>query len=123
MKGFRKNYIVLVLFVLLGFAACKKNKTVKVPEGIVVPDTMAQVLADVHILQASLQMGFGRNPQDSSSKGSFELVWKKHHLSEDEYNKSLKYYIDNPKLLDSVYDKVLNNLSQQKAELMGNKNK
>jgi hypothetical protein len=118
MKGLFK---LLLLFTLLYLTACNKNKKVKVPEGIIIPDSMIQVLTDVHIAEASAQMGLIQAGKDSLSKEAFDGLYKKHHITEADYHTSLNYYLAHPSLLDSVYDKVLNNLSQQKAEMMGKK--
>ena len=118
MKGLLK---LLLLFTLLYLTACNKSKKVKVPEGIIIPDSMIQVLTDVHIAEASAQMGLIQAGKDSLSKEAFDGLYKKHHITEADYHTSLNYYLAHPSLLDSVYDKVLNNLSQQKAEMMGKK--
>jgi hypothetical protein len=123
MLSFKKSSKILPLLAFLCLIVCCKSKTVKVPEGVVVPDTMVQVLADVHIYQASTQMGFNQTSKDSSTNQGFVTMLKKHHMTEADYHTSLSYYLDHPSLLDSIYDKVLNNLSQQKAELMGKKNR
>jgi len=80
---------------------------------------MVDVLTDVHLVKAAQQMGMSLNPADTSSKVMpFEYIWKKHHITEAEYQKSLDYYTHNPAILDSIYENVLNNLSKQKAELL-----
>ena len=121
MKSFKKYFNLLLLFTLLYLTACNKSKKIKVPEGIIVPDSMVQVLTDVHIAEASAQMGLIPPGKDSLSKEAFDALYKKHHITEMDYHTSLNYYLAHPSILDSVYDKVLNNLSQQKAEMMGKK--
>ncbi len=93
----------------------------KVPKDILSPDTMVEVLTDVHLVQASQRMGIAIDTTDTASSASFSYVWKKHRITEDEYNKCLDFYSHNPSLLDSIYEKVLSNLSRQKAELQGRK--
>ena len=82
---------------------------------------MIDVITDIHLVKASQQLGMVMDTADTASFTSFGYVWKKHHISEDEYKKSLDFYSHNLPLLDSMYEKVLNNLSKQKAELLGSK--
>ncbi len=82
---------------------------------------MVDVLTDVHLVQASQRMSTVLDSADTGTSTSFMYVWKKHHTTEDEYKKCLDFYSHNPAILDSIYEKVLNNLSRQKAMLLGKK--
>src|SRR5579863_7648451 len=108
-------------FVLFALASCHSNNSPHVPSGIIQPDSMVQVLTDVHIFQATLQLGYLQNDSATEVAKTFNTLLKKHHLTEEQYNKSVKYYSYHPALLDDIYEKVLSNLSQQKAELQGKK--
>jgi len=115
-----KKIAFLALSVQL-LLSCNSSKSFRAPAGIVQPDSMVEVLTDVHIFQATLQLGYFKNDTAGASNKAFESILKKHHLSDEEYNKSLKFYSYNPEIFDDIYEKVLSNLSQQKAELMGKK--
>ncbi len=82
---------------------------------------MVEVITDVHLVQASQRMGMVIDTADTAAFTSFNYVWKKHRITENDYKKSLDFYTHNPSVLDSIYEKVLNNLSRQKALLMGKK--
>lgn len=79
---------------------------------------MVDVLADIHLVKAAQQMGMRIDTADTNRVNPFEYVWKKHHITKDEYEKSLDFYTHNPSVLDSIYENVLNTLSKQKAELL-----
>ena len=111
--------VSLPLFIFcLFFITCSNSKKIKVPQGILCQDTMAEVLTDVHLVKASQQMGVIIDTADTNKLAPFEYVWKKHHITKEEYEKSLDFYTHNPATLDSIYENVLNNLSKQKAELL-----
>jgi hypothetical protein len=80
---------------------------------------MTVLLADVHVLQSAAQLGYSQNIKDTSLQLAYQSLWKKHNLTENSYNKNMLFYCNHPKLLDSVYEKVIGNLNQRKAELMG----
>lgn len=117
--SFKHHLPVIALIVLI--LSCKGKSDTHVPKDIIPPDSMAVLLTDVHMLQASLQLGYTRNDSAISSTEAFNDLWKKHHMTAADYNRYVNYYSRNPTLLDTVYERVLNNLSQQKAELMGTK--
>lgn len=119
MKKYRNFLFFSFIISTIIFISCGGKNHIKLPEGIVVPDTMASVLADVHLLQASAQLGYTQNPDDSTVPLSYASLWKKHGLTQESYDKNLKFYCDHPSLLDSVYEKVIGKLNQEKAELMG----
>jgi hypothetical protein len=102
-------------------ASCGNGNKVKIPGGILSRDTMVEVITDVHLVQASQRLNIPIDTADTSTSNTFNYVWKKHHITEADYKKNLDFYSHNPSILDSIYEKVLNNLSQQKAELLGKK--
>lgn len=106
----------IILYLLL---SCKSKNQVSIPADILPPDSMTVLLADVHVLQSAAQLGYSQNIKDTSLQLAYQSLWKKHNLTENSYNKNMLFYCNHPKLLDSVYEKVIGNLNQRKAELMG----
>lgn len=113
-------FFPLFIFCLIALSCGNKNK-IKIPPDILGQDTMVEVITDVHLVQASQRMGLPIDSADTGAFTSFNYIWKKHRITENEYKKCLDFYTHNPSVLDSIYEKVLNNLSRQKAELMGKK--
>jgi hypothetical protein len=112
--------LLLPIFsICLMVASCSNKNKAITPVGVLGRDTMASVIADVHLVQASQRMGMVLDTTDTCAFTSTEYVWKKHHITEAEYEKSLDYYSHNTGILDSIYEKVLTNLNRQKAELSG----
>ena len=116
-----KLLLPIFIFLLLS-ASCNNGKKVQIPEGILSQDTMVEVITDIHLVQAAQRMSMVIDTADTGTFTTFNYVWKKHHLTEAEYKKNLDFYTHNPAILDSMYEKVLNNLSKQKAVLQGKLN-
>ena len=114
--------LFLSIFILCLFcASCGNSNKIKIPKYVLSQDTMIDVLADIHLVKASQQLGMIIDTADTGKFTSFEYVWKKHHITEDQYKKSLDFYTHNPSILDSIYENVLNTLSKQKAVLLAKK--
>jgi len=115
-----KLFLSLFIFCLLS-ASCGNGNKIKIPKDVISKDSMVEVITDVHLVQASQRLGVVIDSADTGQFTSFEYVWRKHHITENQYKKSLDFYTLNPSLLDSIYENVLNNLSKQKAELLAKK--
>lgn len=117
----KKSVIIntFLLLVLCSMFSCRDKNNIRIPSGIVQPDTMVSVLADVHLLQAAAQLGYSEHAGDTSIQLAWQRLYKKHNLNAGSYNSNMQFYCDHPALLDSVYEKVLSTLNQRKAELMG----
>ncbi|QHL86203.1 DUF4296 domain-containing protein [Nibribacter ruber] len=103
----------LLSLVLLGCAP-----EVKTPADLVSEDKMTSVLLDVHLAEARI----GRTIlQYDTSRMVFKHVQKeilkKHQLTDSSFRHSYDYYLDNPALLDRIYEKVLDSLSLMEAKL------
>lgn len=98
--------------------SCDNANKVKIPAGIMPRDSMASVLTDVHLVKAARQLGLVLDTADSNGTGTFNYVWKKHRITEQQYAKSLDFYTHHPALLDSVYEDALNNLNKERAQLL-----
>ncbi len=119
---FKNRFIKILPFVFAYLLlSCHSKSYVAIPAGILPPDTMMAVLSDVHIMQASALQGYSQNDKDTSIDQAYQSLWKKHHITESTYTQSMQFYCDHARLLDSIYEKVLTNLNQQKVELMGHK--
>ena len=108
-----KGILVFALSVIL--AACgEQEKYVVIPSDVLAKEKMAEVLTDIHIVEAEANL---KTLPDSASteKLSFQKIFEKNKITKDQYEKSLKFYIDHPELLGEVYDKVLNELSKMQG--------
>jgi hypothetical protein len=114
----RKLLFGALLYML---SSCHGSNSFHGPAGIIPPDSMVVVLTDVHIFQATLQLGYFPSDSAQVAAKAFENILKKHRLTDIQYSKCLEYYCYHPALFDDIYEKVLNNISQQKAELLGKK--
>lgn len=117
-KGHTVFSILTIVWVL---SSCHSKNYVAIPKNIIPPDSMVTVLSDAHIIQAAAQQGYTQNPKDSTIQLEYESMYKKHHITDSIYTQSMRFYCNNARLLDSVYEKVLTDLNQQKIKLMGSK--
>jgi hypothetical protein len=102
----------IILSLAICFAACSK-KEVEVPKDILSQEVMISVLSDMHYAEAMLQLkNLGQN--DSTKRiatGYYKLVLEKHHLRQDQFQKSFNFYLSQPETMTAMYDSIITRLS------------
>jgi len=80
---------------------------------------MAEVLADIHIAEASLLL---LNSEDDSIRQTYTnyyyAVFEKHKITKDAFVESMDYYFKNPEKLQTIYDNVTEILSTKRGVKM-----
>jgi hypothetical protein len=114
MKGLRFVLIWLVIGVLV-FPGCKKHK---VPNGFPDPETMAEIVAELHIVESTLNYGSNyafRNQHNQP--GYYRSILEKYGLTAEQFDTIRKWYVDNPEIYQYVYDQSIVILSKKEAEV------
>ncbi len=88
-----------------------------IPDGIMSPDSMVQLIADLHLVDAKIAEG-GLN--DSATKAIapsyYSFVLKKHKLDTAMFNKNFRFYLGHPAYFNEMYARALDELSKRQAE-------
>ena len=106
--------LVLLLSLLLFIAACDQKKA---PKGIIENKKMVAVLTDVHLVDAYISLiPYNDSVLKQQSSKYYKAIYKKYKISQRDFDKSVKYYSQQPKVLDSMYSQVSANLSKKEKE-------
>ena len=117
---------VLSILICSFLFACSGPEEVKIPDNVLPEEKMAEVMVDVHLLEASMNMSVNlANPAKIGVVGGNVAlntdIFKKNHITKKKYDDSFAFYTNNPKLLSEVYQLVLNDLSKMQAQVMNEK--
>jgi len=111
-------FFLIVLIYLLGSCDTGVLRTKK-PKNLISQGTMAEVLADIHIAEASIQI---ENSEDDTIRQTYinyyYAVFEKHNISKDAFVESMDYYFKNPEKLQVIYDNVNEILSTKRGVKM-----
>lgn len=100
---------VLLLFSILIFiSSCIHFGT---PKGVLKPNEMKAVLTDMHLTDAYVSTLSDTLKAKELAKKYYSGIFKKHHTSLKEFEKSLTYYATEPALLDSMYQQIYTELT------------
>ncbi len=104
-----KNFIYLV-FVFLFAASCKPG----IPNDIIQADKMALVLHDIHLADAYLQTIYVPDSAKKTASALYGGIYKKFEIDSALYQRSLDYYLINPRVMNGIYEKVTAELTKEK---------
>lgn len=117
-------------FFLIGLCvfiiSCADNKTEAIPNNVLPKEKMAEVLVDIHLLEATLNNTGSEASLNSIIRNADSTntnILKKHSVTKTQYQESFYFYSSNPKILAEVYNIALNQLSTLQAETLNNRKK
>jgi hypothetical protein len=89
-----------------------------VPDGLLSREEMADVMTEIHILEARIYKLYLKEDSAENLYRHYEnLLLDSLQVPKEKYDKSLEYYFSNPKNFQKVYDQVVDSLlSRQKRE-------
>ena len=127
----------LLFVVILFLFSCNtpEKETIPEPADLIPEDKIVQVLADVHLLEATLSI---RSPQPAMPRAPFDPhrdttvraivqeamnkepigfydIFKKHGVTRKQYEASMQWYAAKPEKLNELYDKVIVELTKRQA--------
>lgn len=110
----KKYYLVvrkLFLTVLVIVCSCTSKE---VPEDLIRREKMTKILMEVHLLESKINQ-LTITPSDSiqSVYDHYEkLLFDDLEITQEQYERSFRYYVDNPAELEKVYNAVVDSLMQ-----------
>ena len=109
--------IITLAFVLSVFLSCGSKDVTAPPlhEQQLIP-----VLVDVHILEAQQQQQqpFEKGRVISTIVG-YETIFRKHNITAEQFYDSFAWYRDRPKLMEELYQRVIEEVTRRESELSG----
>lgn len=112
-----KPYLI-ILFSFTLFFACSKQNTPKVseskPEWVIEETKMIDIILDLRLVDASQFIFSDKPPRDKAK--DWDFVMKKHQVVDTIFINSHDYYAGHPKVLEGMYEKVINQLSEMQSD-------
>lgn len=106
--------LLFTAYCLLFFSCGQREKSVIVPADVLPKTKMAQVITDIHMAEADIDL---RTAPDAPNRDTvnFQKIFVKQHINKSQYEKSLSFYVSHPELLNDVYQEVMNELSKMQG--------
>lgn len=105
-----RKFLVLTALVFVCFSCDVRPLTVLNKE------EMAAVLVDIHVAEAvtGKKLTFSKHAE---KRAYFESVFQKHHITFDDFQKSIDWYSRHPKIFAEVYSNVLTELQNKEIDV------
>lgn len=85
----------------------------RVPDNVIAPDRMADLLADLHTAESVVELNFGEYAADSTRKALKQAVLKRHEVTQQQLDTSFVWYGAHLDKYMDVYDDVAEILQQR----------
>ena len=109
-----KKLITLLLLVTT-LIACSKKKPA-IPEDLISMKELQEILSEIHLAQAASSNAVLSDSTLYNNKEYVNYILKQHNIEREKFLKSMKFYTENPELLEEVYDSVITQLSRMQGE-------
>ena len=98
--------------------ACS-NSDEKIPENILSETKFELLLKEIHLVEATFELhktkGMGKAKNELAN--SYQNIYSEYAISEEDFKTTLEYYSVNPEKLEKIYDKILKELTKERATL------
>lgn len=113
---------LFAVFISLLFFSCSEKPDRKIPEGLISEEKMVELLTDIQLIEGAVSKKI-LNKIDGKKESPlyYQKAFEKHNVTEDQFELSVRYYTENPEVLQAIYEDVLIELSKIKAELQKTK--
>lgn len=98
---------------MVGIACWMSACSVDIPSDVIQPEEMENLLYDYHLMQA---FSSELSSTDKYKRKLYEeYIFRKHRVTEEEFDSSLVWYMRNTKELNEIYDRLNERLTKEKA--------
>lgn len=110
------RFVVAVSFIFLLTLSCGKKPVTSIPSEIIQPDSLVNIVADLHIAQAATIYPAQGDSLKYNADSLRASVFKLHDLSKAYFDSSMLWYEQHPEILEKVYVRVLDTLNYKQGQ-------
>lgn len=116
-----KKAIFIFVILVLAFVSCEESVVPK-PEALIKEKKMIEMLADIHLAEATFtRFRYDSAMVHSTSANFYYSILDKYQIQDSVFEQSFVYYASTPKSFEEMYRKVMNKLSVLEQEYSGRK--
>jgi len=116
----KNSNIFSIILACILLVSCSGKGNIKAPNPYIKENKMLEILTDVHRTEGIMRIpSVGNQFAEKDSVQVYMEVIEKHGYTKEEFDANIDYYfIARPKTLNSIYDKVLEQLSRLEDEVL-----
>ena len=103
---------------LLGLLSCASDNKPEIPPGLIPPEKLTSILADIHVAEAQLEtVHLGVDTAKIVFNRMQEDIFKKRGVSKKDFDKTYDYYLNkNLSALDQIYEGLVDTLGMREVK-------
>lgn len=117
----KQNPIYIIFLTLLILTGCTHNiseKKGRPPADLIPRNEMVDIITDMHLYDAVMKEKQKKHNKISEPEYyMYQAVMKKHDITREQFESSLKYYQQDLEDFDKIYEDVIERLSKMKAKV------
>jgi len=104
---------VIISFFLLACASPEKE----ISNQILAEKVFVSILKEVHLAEANFELlkSSGELATQNTLLDSYQKIYNKYNLEEDQFQLTIDYYANHPDKLENIYAKVIEELTEERA--------
>ncbi len=103
--------LVITLIVIALLSSCYKSAEIKKPENKLTEQQMAQVLTEIHIIDAMVDEENTNEESTQLHEAFYNFIYKKYGMDRRDFVENLQYYTNTNKM-DEIYTQVVAKLEK-----------
>jgi len=109
--------IALFLTIIFLVTACQSlQKSEQKPSNLIDEEHFEQLLTDLEKAEAYIHMQYAKQ-NNISPESVYLSVFAKHHTTKADFDSSLSYYANHPEFLEESYNRILEKITKEQAEI------
>ena len=104
------KFRLIIILSLLILNSCKEEE--KKPVNVLSENDMIEVITEIELTQALVKLKFSNPDTLIDRQEIYNQTFHNFNITQQDFNKSLTYYCKQPTKLTEIYEKVINNLSE-----------
>ncbi len=118
--------LFFIFFSILLLSSCynihDESQNIK-PDDLIDQDKIVLVLVDVELAESALRQKQNFGHEITNEKEAYYAsIFKKHEVSREQFNRSMKYYETDLDAMDEIYEDVITQLSLLESEVQMEEN-
>jgi len=105
--------------ILICFLCACTTLEEKIPDSILSETKFELLLKEIHLAEATFELNKSKGIEQAQNTlaNSYRNIYTEKEITEEEFKLTLEYYSNHPEKLEEIYDKILKELTKERATL------
>jgi len=113
---------IIILTIMFAYSCNHIKEKKEKPEGLIPKSEFVDIMIDIRMVETSIRQKISKgNNAIKSTDYYYSYIFKKHNITPEQFNTSLKYYSSEVKEMQDINVQVVERLTQMESEVKAQK--